>query len=355
MPATPSGLVRWNEWVGTLDGDVNASISAQVSGYLANRAYSEGSPVTNGQVLFQIDRAPFEATRAQAQAALAQARAVKGKTKLDVERYAPLAETDAISKQELDNARQADFAADAQIDGAAATVQQAELNLAFTTIRSPIDGVAGLARAQIGDLVGPGTGQLTTVAKMDPIRAKVSVSEQLIYKALERRAAQGSDTARGKGIPLELGLASGDVYPERGRTRFSDNRVDVKTGTIEVVGEFPNPKSLLTPGMFARVRALVGVETNALLVPQRAVTEMQGRFLVAIVGADNKVAVRPATVGERVGTQWIIQSKELKAGDRIVAEGVQKVRDGAVVNPQPLGTAAKALAAPEAKAEEQKR
>jgi membrane fusion protein (multidrug efflux system) len=331
----------YKEWVGTLDGDVNATISAQVSGYLTNRAYSEGSSVTNGQVLFQIDSAPFEAALAKAKATLAQALAVKGRTRLDVERYAPLAKTDAISQKELDNAIQADLSADAQIDGAKAAVQQAELNLAFTTIRSPIDGVAGLAKAQLGDLVGPGAGALTSVSKMNPIRAYFSLSEQLIYQAMARRVASGGESGEAGGLKLELVLAGGDVYPEKGVTRFSDNKVDVKTGTVQIVGEFPNPKSLLTPGMFARVRALVGVERNALLVPQRAVTEMQGRYLVAIVGADNKIAVRPVSVGERVGSEWIIQSKELKAGDRIVAEGVQKVRDGAVVNPQPLGTAAK--------------
>jgi membrane fusion protein (multidrug efflux system) len=337
------------EWVGTLDGDVNATISAQVSGYLTNRAYSEGSSVTNSQVLFQIDSAPFDAASSKARAALAQAVAVKANSKLDVERYTPLAKTDAISQKELDNAIEADLAADAQIDGAKATVQQAELNLGFTTIRSPIDGVAGLAKAQVGDLVGPGTGALTTVSKINPIRAYFSLSEQLLYQVMARRVAAGAASGRGTALELQLVLAGGEVYPEKGHTRFSDNKVDVKTGTVQIVGEFPNPKSLLNPGMFARVRALVGVETNALLVPQRAVTEMQGRFLVAVVGAGNKVAVLPVSAGERVGSEWIIQSKELKAGDRVVAEGVQKVRDGAVVNPHPFGTSAKTAAASEPK------
>ena len=337
------------EWVGTLDGDVNATISAQVSGYLTNRAYSEGSSVTNSQVLFQIDSAPFDAASSKAKAALAQAVAVKANSKLDVERYTPLAKTDAISQKELDNAIEADLAADAQIDGAKASVQQAELNLGFTTIRSPIDGVAGLARAQVGDLVGPGTGALTTVSKINPIRAYFSLSEQLLYQVMARRVAAGAASGRGAALELQLVLAGGEVYPEKGHTRFSDNKVDVKTGTVQIVGEFPNPKSLLAPGMFARVRALVGVETNALLVPQRAVTEMQGRFLVAVVGAGNKVAVLPVSAGERVGSEWIIQSKELKAGDHVVAEGVQKVRDGAVVNPRPFGTSAKTAAASEPK------
>jgi len=344
----------YKEWVGTLDGDVNATISAQVSGYLVNRRYMEGSDVTNGQVLFQIEAAPFEAALAKAKASLAQAVAVKGKTRLDVERYTPLAKTDAISKKELDNAIEADLSADAQIDGAKAAVQQAELNLGFTTIRSPIAGVAGLAKGQVGDLVGPSSGTLTTVAKVDPIRAYFSISEQLVYQVMARRAAAGIAAGHGEGLELELALAGGEIYPEKGHTRFSDNKVDVKTGTVQIVGEFPNSKGVLSPGMFARVRALVGVETNALLVPQRAVTEMQGRFLVAVIGAENKISVRPVAVGERVGSEWIIQSKALKAGDRIVAEGVQKVRDGAVVNPQPLGTSAKPAAAAEAKKEPRK-
>lgn len=346
VPVQQKDVPIYKEWVGTLEGDVNATISAQVSGYLTNRAYVEGSPVTSGQVLFQIDAGPFAAALAQAQAALAQAEAVKGKTKLDVERYTPLAKTDAISKQELDNAIQADLSADAQIEGAKAAVQQAELNLGFTTIRSPIDGVAGLAKAQVGDLVGPSFGPLTTVSKIDPIRAYFSVSEQLIYQALARRAAKGRDAGAGPGIELELILANGEIYAEKGNIRFADNKVDPKTGTVTVVGEFPNPQRLLAAGMFARVHALVDEAKGALLVPQRAVTEMQGRYLVAVVGADSKVAIRPVLVGERVGTDWVVRAPDLKPGDRVVAEGVQKVRDGMVVNAVPLDMARKAAPAP---------
>jgi membrane fusion protein (multidrug efflux system) len=344
----------YKEWVGTLDGDVNATISAQVSGYLTNRAYVEGSPVTNGQVLFQIDPAPFIATLSQAKAALAQANAIRGRTKLDVERYRPLAGTFAISQKELDNAVQADLSAQAQVEGAAAAVQQAQQNLDFTTIRSPIDGIAGLAKAQVGDLVGPGTGPLTTVTKHKPIRVYFSVAEQMVQQALARRAARGDVSVQPEGAPLQLTLAGGEVFSETGRIRYSDNKVDLKTGTVEVVGEFPNESGTLIPGMFARVRALIGVETNALLVPQRAVTEMQGRYLVAQIGADSKVTVRPVLATERIASDWIIRSKDLKAGDRVVAEGVQKIRDGMLVNAQPLGTASRAAGespapAPEAK------
>lgn len=338
----PKDVPIYREWVGSLSGDVNASISAQVSGYIISRTYNEGDFVTNGQVLFQIDPATYQAALANAKAQLAQATGIKTKTKLDLERYSVLAQSDAVSKQEYDHAIQADQSAAAQVEGAKAQVLQAEINLGFTTIRSPVDGKAGLAKTQIGDLVGPSSGALTSVSRINPMRAIFAVSEQLVYKMLEREAAAGTGDERGK-FTLELLLAGGEVYPEKGRIRFTGNQVDVKTGTVEVVGEFPNPKGLLLPGMFARVRALVRTQTGALLVPQRAVAEMQGHRFVAVIGGDNQVSIMPVTVGETVGGQWIIQSPTLKAGDRIVAEGIQKVRDGAVVKPAPF-------AAPEAKA-----
>jgi len=343
----------FRDWVGTLEGEVGASISAQVSGYLTSRNYREGSMVTNGQVLFHIDPAPFEATLARMRADLIAAQAHKGKTAQDVARYTPLARESAISQQELDDAIQSDKAAAGQVASAQAAVLQAELNLGFTTIRAPVDGVAGLAsaQAQIGNLVGPATGQLTTVAKINPMRVYFSVSQQIMMEVQERRLAAGEQLRTGEGPPLEVILASGTVYPEKGRIRFADSQVDVKTGTIRVVGEFPNPRLLLVPGMFTRVRAQLGTETNALVVPQRAVTELQGRYLVAVVGGDNKVAIRPVTVGERVGPQWVI-SGGVKAGDRIIAEGVQKIRDGAEVKPVPFTE--KLAAAPEVKPKDAK-
>ena len=215
--------------------------------------------------------------------------------------------------------------------------------------------MAGLARAQVGDLIGPGTGQLTTVTKVEPTRVYVSVSQQLMTEMLQRRLAEGKDTTRtGEGPELELVLASGAVYPLKGRVLFKNNQVDVKTGTVTVVGEFPNPQMLLVPGMFVRVRALLETQKNALVVPQRAVTDMQGRYLIAVVGADNKVSIRPVTAGERFGQDWVVAGN-LKAGDRVVAEGIQKVlgREGAVVNPVPFAEkTAAAVAAPAVKAEE---
>lgn len=325
------------EWVGTLEGEVGATISAQVSGYLISRNYREGSVVTNGQVLFRIDPAPFEATLARAKADRESAQAHKGKTALDVKRYTPLARDQAISQQELDDAIQADKAADGQVLSAEASVKEAALNLGFTTIRAPVNGVAGLAsvtQAQIGNLVGPATGPLTTVAKIDPMRVYFSVSQQMMLDVQQRRLDAGQKLRTGEGPPLEVILASGQVYPEKGQIRFADGQVDVKTGTIRVVGEFPNSKQLLVPGMFTRVRAQLGVETNALVVPQRAVTELQGSHLVALVGAENRVRIQPVTVGERLGSQWVI-SGNIKAGDRVIAEGIQKARNGVEVNPVP--------------------
>lgn len=327
----------YRDWVGTLDGDVNATIVAQVTGYLLNRDYREGSVVTNGQVLFQIDPAPFQATLERAKAQLSQAQAMEEKYALDVKRYRPLAETEAISRQELEDAIQNQKAAQANVDAAQAAVQQAELNLGFTTIRSPLNGVAGLAKAQVGDLIGPGAGQLTTVSKVEPMRVYFSVSQQLATQMQERRIAEGKPGVREgeQGPELELILASGAVYPSKGYVRFANNQVDVKTGTITVVGEFPNPKLLLVPGMFVRVRALLDVQKNVLVVPQRSVADMQGRNLIAVVGADNKVSVRPVVTGERSGPLWVITGK-VQAGDKVVAEGIQKVREGAVVNPVPF-------------------
>ena len=341
----------YRDWVGTLEGDVNATISAQVSGYLISRNYDEGSVVTNGQVLFQIDPAPFRAALDKVKAQMDQAIAQRDKYALDVKRYRPLAATEAISKQELDDAIQNEKTAQAEVEADKAAVEQAQLNLNFTTIRSPLDGVAGLAKAQVGNLLGPSTGQLTTVTKVEPMRAYFSISQQLMTRLQESRIAEGRDSVRSNGGPeLELILASGTVYPIKGRVRFANNQVDVKTGTITVVGEFTNPQMLLVPGMFVRVRALLDTEKNALLVPQRALTEMQGQYLVAVVGEDHKVSIRPVEAGEHIGQQWVIKGK-VKAGDRVVAEGIQKVRDGSTVNPVPFaGNAAATTATPAPKA-----
>ena len=329
----------YREWVGTLEGEVNATISAQVSGYLLTRNYEEGSVVTNGQVLFQIDDRTYKAVLDQAEAKL-------GKSEMDVQRYTPLAKTQAISQQELDDAIQANLANEA-------AVESARLNYDFCRIISPIDGVAGLAQAQVGNLVGPGSGQLTTVVQVDPIRVYFSVDQALLTKIQEAMLAEGktlrAQNGEYQGPVLELNLASGSTYPLKGRVRFANNQVDVKTGTITIVGEFPNPQGLLAPGMFVRVRALLTTQKDALLVPQAAVADMQGRYLIAVVGEDNKVSIRPVTTGERVGQLWVVQGN-LKPGDRVVAEGIQKVREGVEVDPVPFKGDIAAL--PAASAEE---
>ncbi len=311
----------YTEVVGTLQADVNATISAQVSGYLLRQDYREGQPVKKGDLLFEIDDRTYQATLDQALAKL-------GKSELDVQRYTPLAKTQAISQQELDDAIQANLANQAAVDAA-------RLNVQFCKITSPVDGVAGLAQAQIGNLVGPNFGPLTTVVQIEPMRVYFSISQQLMSQIMERMVAEGRELHSGtNGAVLELVFASGTSYPLKGQVRFSDNQVDVRTGTIRVVGEFPNPQGLLVPGMFVRVRAQLGVDENALLVPQRAVADMQGRYLIAVVGADNKVNILPVQAGNRVGEQWVIKGN-VKAGDRVVAEGIQKVREGVVVNPVP--------------------
>jgi membrane fusion protein (multidrug efflux system) len=321
----------YSEAVGTLEADVNATISAQVGGYLVSRNYTEGSLVTNGQVLFQIDDRTYKAALDQAEAKVA-------KTKMDVERYTPLAAQQAISQQELDDAIQANAAAVAQ-------AEQARLNYQFCSIRSPIDGMAGLAQTQVGDLVGPSSGALTSVTTVDPVRAYFSVSQQLMTQLMEQRVAAGQQAHGSTDIPLQLTLSTGTVYPQTGKIRFANNQVDVKTGTIRLVGEFPNPDRMLVPGMFVRVRAQIGVNKDALLVPQCAVAEIQGRKLVAVIGADNKVSIRPVLTGETDGELWVVKGP-LKPGDKVVAEGLQKLREGITVNPVALGSLTKTDATP---------
>jgi membrane fusion protein, multidrug efflux system len=313
----------YKEAVGTLEADVNATIAAQVSGYLMSRNYTEGSVVTNGQILFQIDDRTYKASLDQAEAKVA-------KTQMDVERYTPLAKTQAISQQELDDAIQANAAA-------VAAAEVARLNYQFCKILSPVDGVAGLAQAQVGDLIGPGTGALTTVATIEPIRVYFSVAQQLVTQMMEQELKKGRKLGEQSELPLQLTLSTDTVYPLPGKIRFADNQINVKTGTIRLVGEFANPDRLLVPGMFVRVRAQIGVNTGALVVPQRAVAELQGRKLVAVVGADNKVSILPVNTGDTFGEMWVVTGP-LKPGDKVVAEGIQKVRDGATVNPVPFGS-----------------
>jgi membrane fusion protein (multidrug efflux system) len=351
------------EWVGTLDGFVNAQIRPQVTGYLLRQTYQEGSFVKKGQLLFEIDprtfRAALDQTKAQvanAEQQLAQAEANQVKAQLDVNRYVPLAKEQAVTQQDLDNAVQANLAAQAQvraakaqIDGAKAQVAAAELNLGFTKIVSLIDGIAGVAQAQIGDLVGPTT-LLTTVSTVDPIKVYFPVSERGYLDYVKENPDAAKRAEQEKRLALELILADGSLYPHKGSFSFADRQVDVKTGTLRLEGRFPNPGNILRPGQFARVRAITTTKKGALLVPQRAVTELQGGYQVAVVGNDNKVSIRPVKVGERVGAEWIVD-EGLKPGERVVAEGIQRVKAGMTVSPKPFKAMTEAQPAPTARSE----
>ncbi len=316
----------YREWVGNLDGFVNAEIRAQVTGYLQRQAYQEGSYVRKGDLLFEIDPRPFQAALDQAKGQLAQAQAQLGKTELDVKRFTPLAKTSAISQQELDDAVQANLAAKAAVTVAQAAVEKAALDLGFTRVTAPIDGIAGIALAQIGDLVGPGIGgMLTTVSTVDPIKVYFSVSEQEYLNAATGRTPLEK-------LALNLVLANGSVFSHPGRVLFTDRQVNDQTGTIRVAAAFDNPGNVLRPGQFGRVRALVEMKQGALLVPQRAVNELQGSYQVAVVGPDNRVDIRSVKPSQRVGALWVID-EGLKPDERVVSEGIQKVRQGMLVAP----------------------
>jgi len=335
-PVTQQDVPFYKEWVGSTDGSTNAVIRAQVTGYLLRQNYEEGAEVKRGGLLFELDPRPFQATLDQAQASLAQSQAQQGKTELDVKRYTPLAKEKAISQEELDDAIQSNLAAKAQVLAAKAVVHQAQLSLDFTRIIAPIDGIVGIAKVGVGDLIAPTSGELTTVSTVDPIKVNFFVSEHEYLLASKRPDFRGWHTNE-PGPAIELLLADGSTYPHKGHISAADRQVDPKTGTIQVAGLFPNPKKILRPGMFVRVRALIGVKTKALLVPQRAVMELQDKHLVAVVAADNKASMRPVKVGERTDTEWVI-TEGLKPGEQVVVEGIQKVREGVTVKPTPLAS-----------------
>lgn len=326
----------YSEWVAILDGYVNAQIQPRVSGYIIKQNYKEGSVVSKGQVLFEIDPRPFKAALDQAKAQLAQAEAQFGKAKLDVERDTPLAQAQAIAQSQLDTEVQAKLGAQAQVEAAKANVEQAELNMEWTKVTSLVSGIAGIAQVQIGNLVGPNS-VLTSVSQVDPIKAYFTVSEQEFTDFHRRFPTEATVEEQRKHIPLQLLLADGSVYGQTGRISFADREVNPATGAIRIAGMFPNPNNLLRPGGYGRVRASVRTHDGALLVPQRAVIELQGSYQVAVVGDENKVNIRPIMVGERVGKFWIV-NQGVKAGERVVVEGLMKVRDGAPVKPVPAGS-----------------
>ena len=367
----------YREWIGTVDGFVNAEIKAQVTGYLVKQEYTEGSFVRQGQLLFQIDPRPFQAELDQAEGRLAQsegqlaqaraqlaqaeaevsvAEANQHRVQLDVDRYTPLFQQHAITEQDLDNSTQNNMAAKAQLQAAkaqvetdkaqiiaamaavqstTAAVETARINLGFTRLTAPIDGIPGIAKLQVGALVSPASGAITTVSTLDPVKVYYTVSEQeYLERKREFPTPEKFLEARSR-IQLELILADGTTYPEKGKVYFADRQVDVRTGAITLAGLFPNPGNVLRPGQYGRVRTALDIERGALLVPQQAVFDLQGTRELAVVGADNKVSIRAVTLGETVGHDRIV-SEGVKPGERVVVEGVQKVRPGMLVDPKPF-------------------
>lgn len=341
----------YSEWIGVLDGSINAVIRPQVTGYLVKQNYVEGEVVRKGQVLFEIDPRTFQAAVKQAQASLEQARgnlsaqeAAAATARADLARVKPLAAKNALSQKDLDDAVGRDLAAKAAvvtakagIAVAAANLEKAQLELGFTKIISPVDGVAGIAKAQLGNLVSPSMQEeLTSVSTLDPIKAYINVSEQEYLKAktAESKASEA---------PLQLVLADGSVYPHQGKMALADRQIDPATGTLKIGTLFPNSDNFLRPGMYGKVRAMLQTKVGAMIVPQRAVTEMQGKYLVAVVAKDNTIDIRTVEVAERVELGWVIE-KGLAPGDEVVAEGTQKVRAGMTVTPKPFEPAAQAPA-----------
>jgi len=322
------------EWVGTLEGYVNAQISPQVNGYLIRQDYREGAFVKKGQVLFEIDPRPFQAVLDQAKGQLAQAEAQMANAETNVKRDIPEAEAHAIPQSQLDSDTQLLRGAKAAVEAAQASVEQAELNLGYTRVVSLVDGIAGINTVQVGNLVGPST-VLTAVSQVSPIKVYFPISEQEYLRMADGGSPGSVDfLTHASRIPLQLTLDDGSVYPHPGRIIFADRQVNTQTGTIQIVGEFPNSRNLLRPGQYARIQTPTGNITGALLVPQAAVNQQQGTYQVTVVGADNRAQLRTIQVGPRVGTLWVITSG-LKPGERVVAVGAEKAKEGELVNPTP--------------------
>jgi len=376
-PVRQADVPIYKEWIGTLDGFVNADIKAQVAGYLTQQAYVEGTFVKKGQLLFQIDPRPFQAavdlaegrlaqamgqleqaraqlTQAEAQVAVAEAN--QGRVQLDVDRYTPLAEQQAITQQDLDNAKQNNLAAKAQLQAARAQVatdkaqivaanaavqsakagvEAAQINLGFTQLTSPIDGIPGIAQQQVGALVNPAGAPVTTVSTVDPIKVYFTVSEQEYLNYARRFPTAEKRQANNRLLELDLILADGQVYPHKGRLYFADRQVDVRTGALRLAGLFPNPGNTLRPGQYGRVRTSSQTQQGALLVPQQAVIDLQGTRQLAVVDESNKVSIRTVQLGETVGHDWIVRDG-VKPGERVVVDGIQKVRPGMQVDPKPF-------------------
>lgn len=333
MAVEQKSVSIYGNWVGNLAGYVTANIQPEVSGYLIRQEYKEGSPVYKGEELFQIDPRPFEAVVNQAKGQVAQVEAQLELAEINLHRDTPLARLHAISQSQLDNDQQQVAAQKAALLSAKASLQTAELNLGFTHVRSLINGIAGLAQTQVGSLVSPST-TLTTVSEVDPIKVYFSISEQEYLALSSRVRSQGDPDLlhSGSSVPLQLTLANGEVYPQKGHIVFVDRAVDPQTGTIQIAGAFANPGDILRPGQFSHIQAQTSIEQNAMLVPQQALNEMQGTYLVDVVGSDNKLHIVPVVLGAQYGSMQIIKSG-LKPGELVVIQGIEKLRDGMNVTP----------------------
>jgi membrane fusion protein (multidrug efflux system) len=326
----PQDVPRVLERVATLDGFINANINAQVQGYIVSRDYQEGSVVKKGDLLFHIDPRPFEAALAQAKGTLAKDKANQVKSDADEKRALDLFKKKVISDQERDTAIAAAQAGRANIEADEAAVKTAELNLGYTKIIAPIDGVAGFANNQVGDLVGPTTGPLTTVSQIDPIKAVVTAGEGPFTDFVSRHPDATERNAYIKSLDFDLFLGNGELYPRKGKFYALDRSLDVKTGSIRYYVTFPNPGNILRPGQFGKVRFVADIKKGAMVIPQEAVNELQGSYQVAVVGQDSKVSIRPVKMGERIGAMWEV-TEGLKPGDKVVVQGLQKAREGSTV------------------------
>jgi RND family efflux transporter MFP subunit len=327
---TPHDVPRVLERVATLDGFINANINAQVQGYIVSRDYQEGSVVKKGDLLFQIDPRPFEAALAQAKGTLARDKANQVKADADEKRAMDLFKKKVISDQERDTATAAADSTRANVEADEAAVKQAEINLGYTKIIAPIDGVTGFANNQVGDLVGPSTGPLTTMSQIDPIKAVVTAGEGPFTDFVSRHPDATERNAYVKTLDFDLILGNGEVYPKKGKFYALDRNIDTRTGSIRYYVTFPNPGNILRPGQFGNVRFVADIKKGAMVIPQEAVNELQGSYQVAVVDENNKVSIRPVKMGERIGAMWEV-TEGLKPGDKVVVQGLQKAREGSTV------------------------
>lgn len=333
--ATARDVPVYRDWIGTLDGSENAEIRARVNGHLTKRDYQEGTLVKKDAVLFEIDQRPFEAAFAEAKSQLAQAKAAQVASQAEADRSKELFEKRAISEKEYINKTQLNESSLSKIAALEASVEEAQLNLNYCKVTSPVEGIAGIAKAQVGDLVGPQNNSvLTSVSTLDPLKVLFPISESDYLAASQRVQETLSKPFEQRPDSIELILADGSVFPHKARLLSVDMQVQASTGTILVTALLPNPGSVLRPGFFARARIVATTLKDAVVVPQRAVSEVQGSYQLGIIGSDGKAELRPVKVGARVGSDWVITSG-LKTGEKVVVEGLQKLKAGAAVNAKP--------------------